>query len=382
MINQRVLSYSANYLELDKYLITCRVKNILLVCGQSIKELEINEFFSKMQLRLGINVTQFSDFTPNPNYSSVVKGINELHTNNCDCIIAVGGGSAIDVAKSIKAFCNMDVSKNYLHQNIINNDIKLIAIPTTAGTGSEATHFAVIYYNGEKQSIAHESCLPEAVVLDPRLLNTLPLYQRKVTMLDALCHSIESFWAIKSTEESKVYSKQAIELILYYMESYLANDFGGNEKMLLASHIAGKAINITTTTAGHAMAYKLSSMYGIPHGHAVALALNEVWPYMLEHMELCVDVRGIAYLEQTLCELSRMLGGSDINDGPIIFKGILAALEIKLLEAKSKNDIGILTKAVNPHRLKNNPIAFSDLDLQNLYESMLQQHNEGKKNEY
>lgn len=381
MINQRVLSYSENYLELDKYLKFYEVKNILLVCGRSIEQLQINDFFSKMPLRLGINVVKFSDFTPNPDYNSVIKGIDILRKNSCDCIIAVGGGSAIDVAKSIKAFCNMQDPENYLHQNIVSNDIMLIAIPTTAGTGSEATHFAVIYYNGEKQSVAHESCLPEAIVLDPRLLNTLPLYQKKVTMLDALCHSIESFWAIKSTRESKVYSKQAIELILHHMDSYLANDILGNEKLLLAAHIAGKAINITTTTAGHAMAYKLSSVYGIPHGHAVALALNEVWPYMLEHMELCADVRGVSYLEQTLDELARILGGNGINDGPIIFKEILSVLEINLLEAQSKNDINILANAVNPQRLKNNPIALSDMDLQNLYESMLQQHNERRNNE-
>ena len=96
MINQRVLSYSENYLELDKYLKFYEVKNILLVCGRSIEQLQINDFFSKMPLRLGINVVKFSDFTPNPDYNSVIKGIDILRKNSCDCIIAVGGGS-VDV---------------------------------------------------------------------------------------------------------------------------------------------------------------------------------------------------------------------------------------------------------------------------------------------
>ena len=121
MINQRVLSYSENYLELDKYLKFYEVKNILLVCGRSIEQLQINDFFSKMPLRLGINVVKFSDFTPNPDYNSVIKGIDILRKNSCDCIIAVGGGSAIDVAKSIKAFCNMQDPENYLHQNTLHS---------------------------------------------------------------------------------------------------------------------------------------------------------------------------------------------------------------------------------------------------------------------
>lgn len=88
----------------------------------------------------------------------------------------------------------------YMNQTVNINDIPLFVIPTTAGTGSESTEFAVIYYEGEKISVAHNSILPSLVVLDASLVLSLPYYQRCVTVLDALCHAIESFWSVNSNE--------------------------------------------------------------------------------------------------------------------------------------------------------------------------------------
>ena len=100
-----------------------------------------------------------------------------------------------------------------------------------------------------------------------------PLYQKKATLLDALCHALESFWSINSTFESKKYSERAIELILENRNQYLKENEDANYKMLEASYMAGKAINIAKTTAGHAMSYQLSMMYGIAHGHAAGLCV-------------------------------------------------------------------------------------------------------------
>ena len=118
--------------------------------------------------------------------------------------------------------------------------------------------------------------------MDASALKTLPIYQKKSTMMDALCHSIESYWSVNSTEESNKYSKQAIQTILENKDAYLANKDLGNANMLKAAYLAGKAINITQTTAGHAMSYKLTSLYGIAHGHAVAICISKLWEYMLE----------------------------------------------------------------------------------------------------
>lgn len=136
---------------------------------------------------------------------------------------------------------------------IIPNAIPFIAMPTTAGTGSEAIRYAVIYYEDAKQSITSESFIPETVLMDSNALKTRALYQKKATIMDALCHAIESFWSVNSIEESKGCSRTAIEGVLEHMDGYLANTEEGNAGMLRAAHAAGKAINITQTTVGHAM---------------------------------------------------------------------------------------------------------------------------------
>ena len=126
-------------------------KRVMLVCGNSINKLKINDYLQGIKQSLGVEVVRFSDFTPNPDYSSVVKGVELFRKNNCDAIIAVGGGSAIDVAKCIKLFSTMDGNGNngeFLSRNITKNHIPFCVMPTTSGTGSEATHFAVIYYEG------------------------------------------------------------------------------------------------------------------------------------------------------------------------------------------------------------------------------------------
>jgi len=144
----------------------------------------------------------FHDCEPNPKYDSVLKGLKLFEDNHCDMLISVGGGSPMDVAKSIKAFVGMDQQTPCVNQAIVPNAIPHLAIPTTAGTGSEATHFAVIYYEGKKYSVSDMSLTPDYVVLDAELLSGLPLYQRKATMLDALCHAIESYWSVKATKTS------------------------------------------------------------------------------------------------------------------------------------------------------------------------------------
>ena len=215
---QVILSKENNYQELKDYIVSKNINNILLVCGKSISKLKINDFFNDL-IKDNINVYRFDDIQPNPLYESIEKGIEVYKKNNCDAIITVGGGSIMDIAKCIKLFMYMDNSISYLEQEIIENDIPFIAVPTTAGTGSEATKYAIIYYNKEKVTVTHESSIPEAVLFDSSVLDTLPLYQKKATMLDALCHAIESMWAVKANEESQKYAYEAIRLVIDNLEA-------------------------------------------------------------------------------------------------------------------------------------------------------------------
>lgn len=370
-MKQKVLFASRNYVELDAYFKENGIRTILLVCGKSISSLRINQYFETLEVREGIKVVRFMDFQPNPLYESVVKGVDIFLENNCDSIVAVGGGSAIDVAKCIKLYLNMDSRINYLEQIIVPNEVRLLAVPTTAGSGSEATRFAVIYYNGEKQSVAHESCIPETVLMDADVLKSLPEYQKKATMMDAFCHAVESFWSVNSTEESKDYSREAIQLILENKDSYLKNEEIGNVNMLRAANIAGRAINITQTTAGHAMCYKLTGLYGISHGHAAALCVVELWKYMLDHLEQCIDSRGKEYLENIFGKIAEAMGCETIESAIVFLNEFINGLDLRVPKINNIKDLEILKLSVDPVRLKNNPVRLETEDIAVIYQKIL-----------
>ncbi|NLL91132.1 MAG: phosphonoacetaldehyde reductase [Ruminococcaceae bacterium] len=307
-------------------------KNPLLVCDDA---------FDSFGIKFPCKVIRFSDFTSNPIYEDIQSGVKVLRNNKCDFIVAVGGGSSIDTAKAIK-----------YHYGI---NLPIIAVPTTSGTGSEATKFAVIYKDGEKMSITDEALLPEYVVLQADLLKTLPLYQKKCTMLDALCQAIESWWSKRATQISIQYSREAISLIINNMESYLLNDDDGNAKMLLASNLAGKSINITTTTAPHAMSYKLTSLYGLPHGHSVAICLPKVWEQMGNFDDIAIA-----------------LGKKNHLEAVMFFEEILHKLKILPPQNAKMEDLEILTNSVNIERLNNNPVQFDKDIIKKLYKEILE----------
>ena len=372
MVDQKFINIEGqDYSPLDKYLESKDLKSIFLVCDSSIGFLEINSYFNELENRTAIRVVRFSDFKPNPNYESIVKGVERFINEKCDSIIAVGGGSAIDVAKCIKLYSNMDHTLNYLNQEIVPNDIPFVAMPTTAGTGSESTRYAVIYYLGEKQSITHESCIPEDIIIDPSVLKTLPIYQKKSTMMDAFCHAIESYWSVNSTPVSKGYAKKAIHGIIENLEGYLANKEENNYKMMIAANYAGRAINITQTTAGHAMCYKITSIYGYAHGHAAALCNRVLIPWIHDNLDKCIDPRGKSYLSETLDELSRICGFEDFNNFSGYFRDLFDDLKLDI-PAGNEEDIKLLSKSVNPVRLKNFPVLLDEDEIEKLYRRIIQ----------
>ena len=343
---------------------------MMLVCDPSIRfQTALCGHLAEME-RAGTEIVRFDDFQPNPLYESVVKGVRLFRERGCGGIMAVGGGSAMDVAKCIKLFSNMDPAVHYLEQTIVPNGIPFLAMPTTAGTGSEATRFAVIYYQGAKQSVAHESCIPGTVLLDPASLKTLPPYQKKATMMDALCHAIESFWSVNSTEESREYSREAIRSVMEHRAGYLANTEEGNAGMLRAANTAGKAINITQTTAGHAMCYKITSLFGAAHGHAAILCVRVLYPWMTAHAEWCTDPRGEAHLRGVLDEIGACLGGTGAEDGARELNRIFEELALPLPEA-AEEQIAEMIDSVNPVRLKNNPIQLDREMIGELYHLIL-----------
>lgn len=379
---QKILSSKNNYIELNNFFKEHSYKNILLVCSNHFYNSNLHKYIEKYTKELNINVFYFDKFEPNPSYESVCLGIEMFNKNNCNFIIAVGGGSAMDVAKCIKLYANMNHNKNYLKQEVIPNDIEMLAVPTTAGTGSEATKFAVIYYKGEKQSITSESFIPQIVLFDSSFLKTLPLYQKKATVLDAFSHSIESIWSVNSTSESIKYATKAIKIIISNFDEYLLNNNTTFEEMLKASNYAGKAINITKTTAGHAMCYKLTSLYKISHGHAAMMVNSELLPYMIENQEKCIDKRGINHFKNILEIISTALGCSNIGDLKLYFANLLKKLDLYDVEI-NYDDINLLVESVNIERLANNPIKLDNTDINkiytNLFDKIMEEKNESKR---
>lgn len=345
-----------------------QIKNqkLLLVRDSAYNYLEIKSLFD------AIPHIEFSEFTPNPLYEQVCEGVKLFNDNQCEMIVAVGGGSTIDVAKCIKLYCRMDANINFLEQEKVDTGIPLIAIPTTAGTGSESTRHAVIYYEGKKQSISHPSIVPDIAVLEPSSLKTLPVYQKKCTMLDAFCQACESWWNINRTEESIAYSKKAISLIVASADEYIIeNETEAAGKIMIAANLAGKAINITATTAAHAMSYKLTSMYGLPHGHAVAVCFAEVWREMWE--ELTSGKIEDEKLKDIFKDIAKQMGCDNVDDAIARFTQMLKKYEVvNPVSENYEEDITILSESVNLVRLKNNPIQFEKDTIRKMYRNIVQ----------
>ena len=350
----------------------CRFRRLMVVCGSSCSRLDAARALRETD---SIPQSWFQDFSPNPDYSSVVSGLEYFRRETCDAILAVGGGSALDVAKCIKLFYGLDTRENLLQQTPIPNTIPLIAVPTTAGTGSEATRYAVIYYLGEKQSVTSSSIIPDYVFMDPSVLDTLSPYQKKVTVMDALCHGIESLWSLNSTEESRDLSLKSVRLILSNLDGYLAGDRSAAAQMLDAAHIAGKAINVAQTTAGHAMCYKLTSLFHIPHGHAAALCVSVLWPYMISHISQTADLRGPGHLSDVFSDLSGCFRTPDSEGAARSFGQLIGRLELEPNIHPSPKELDILVHSVNPVRLKNNPLPLSEETLYSLYRQIFRLSN-------
>ena len=352
-------------------------EKLFLVVDSSYPFLNIKDAIEALPVKERV---MFSDFTPNPLYEQVCNGIELLKNSNCDTILAVGGGSAIDVAKCIKLAVlakegNAAIIPPLVSQRlpIDGGKIPFIAIPTTAGTGSESTHNAVMYYEGAKQTVTNDGVLPDYAVLESSVLKTLPLYQKKCTMMDALCQGIESWWSVNSTEESYVYSRKTIELIMANWSKYIfENDDEAAKQIMLAANYGGRAINITQTTAAHAFSYKITSLYNLPHGHAVAVFLPEIWKYMIGHMDKCIDDRGQEYLAGIFDQIAKAMGCETSSNAIAQFLQMMTEMNLGNPVAGNREDeLDMLATSVNPIRLKNNPVVLSKDIILSLYGMIL-----------
>ena len=299
----------------------------------------------------GFEVVRFSVSRGVVTLPEVERGVALFRDKMPDIVIAVGGGSVIDTAKNINALAvNSGDAQAFVtgKQKIEHKGKPLVAIPTTAGSGSEATHFAVLYIGNIKYSLEHPFILPDYAIVDPSLTYSLSPKQTAVSGMDALCQAVESYWSLKATAESRSYAREAASLALKNLcNATLAPDPAPREAMSRAAHLAGKAINISKTTASHAMSYPLTARFGVPHGHAVALTLPELIKF--NQSAETAELLGVKTPEEAADVLTNLM------------KKIGLATSLSELGITEK-DIQTLVTEMSVERANNNPRPFTAKD--------------------
>lgn len=339
-------------------------KKIFLVTGRQ------SYFASGAKSHLDIllkdyEVHRFCEFNVNPRIEDIDRGMGVLNVSQCDTVIAVGGGSTIDVAKSVNflAVHPLTLGGYKLSSEASASMLRpLIAIPTTSGSGSEATHFAAVYVDKQKYSVDNEHILPAVSIVDANLMMSLPKYVTAVSGLDALSQAIESYWSVHSTRHSKQFASDAIKLIVSNLPIAVKNPTAASRlKMAEAAHLAGKAINITKTTAAHSISYPLTSYFGIPHGQAVGVTLSSLIAFNADIThEDALDERGAEYVMKTINEICELLGTSSVSNASEKIDAIIHQIglqtRLRPLGLRKKEDIEIIVaNGFNAERMANNP---------------------------
>lgn len=257
-----------------------KLNNIFIVTGPNIyKKGLLNELGNNLKQN-NINYYIFNKTESNPTINNVLEAKKEYIENKCSAIIAFGGGSPMDLAKILGAsiVTNKPINKMKGLLKIRKKLPLLIAIPTTAGSGSETTLAAVITDNNHIKYPINDFCLiPKYVLLDYKLTLSLPKNITCTTGMDALTHAIEAYIGRSLTNETKMYSLKAIELILNNLyKAYQYNDEEAKNNMLIASFYAGCAFTKSYVGYVHALAHAIGGKYNLPHGLLNAIILPKV----------------------------------------------------------------------------------------------------------
>lgn len=324
--------------------------------------------FARVQAVLP-GVPVFSDVTPDPTVASVDALAARLRAERHDVVVAVGGGSAMDCAKAAACLAAGNLpSIRAVHSEGVplgSARLPLIAVPTTAGTGSEVTPFAVLS-DTEKQvkgPIAGDALYPVHAVVDPELTHSLPLKVTIVTGLDALCHAIEGYWSRNHQPICDVMAVEAARLICANLKRVVqqAGDADARSAMSYAATLAGAAFQLPKNAMVHACSFPLSARYHMAHGTACAFTLEEAIrfnaPVMGERMTAFLRGAGLSSAEELIAlvrELKR-LGGLPCT----LREAGIATTEIPNLAKESFHPL-----------MKNNPRTMTEADLVAMYERL------------
>lgn len=298
-------------------------------------------------------VAVFDEVQPNPTFTSVKEAVNNLKQFKYDNIIALGGGSTIDTAKAVAAI-GATGNENWLEDHLKSAALfpepfkpkPIVAIPTTAGTGSDVTMWATIWDMKEKKkySLSHPLLYPAKSLLDPELSLTLPEKETIYSGLDALSHAMESIWNKNHNPISDTFALTAISLIHKYLAE-LKSDLTNLDlraQILRASLFAGLAFSNTKTALAHSISYPLTSYFGLPHGLACALPL----PYILKFY----NAQMLQSKNKTRAKLTDNITEKQLTSFFSVLGVPLALKDCKI----SKSELGnIISDCLTPERANN-----------------------------
>lgn len=316
----------------------------------------------------GLLKVVYSQISPNPDIKECEECIALIKQNTCDFVVAVGGGSVLDCAKAAAAMCTAEraVSDYMTDTSLLpQTHLPLIAVPTTAGTGSEITSVSVLsdHEKGVKKPLSCAAFYPTVALIDPELTYSVPPHITACTGMDVFCHALEAYWSKHHQPICDALAIKALQTVLAFLK--VAYDEPENavarEKMAEASVMAGLAFTMPKTTSAHACSYPLTNLLGIPHGEACALTID----YFLEINAASDDGR--------LLYLAKALGFEDIS----AFNKAICELKMYIGIRKDLKDFHLsdetcaeLVEASKHPNLLNNPVEITEEHLKKLYQKL------------
>lgn len=275
--------------------------NVFLVVDPGVAKAGLLAVITRPLKKAKIPFTIYDKIDPEPGLKLADKGKKLAKKAGCDCVVGVGGGSAMDVAKAIAILLtNGGKAVDYLGLGLIKKPgVPKIMVPTSSGTGAEVT-FTAVFINektGSKGGMNGDPLYPDAAILDPALTISLPPHVTAFTGIDALTHALEAYTSTQAHTISEMYSLEAIGLIADNLPAAYANgdNIQARSAMLMGSLLGGKALATAGVGLVHAMAYPMGGMFGIPHGLANAVLL----PYVVEY-NLIGNLEKFTVLAETL----------------------------------------------------------------------------------
>ena len=360
----------ANINDLEKYLKSENLEKILVICGKHSYKVSGAE---KILNNLLINKQKefFFKVSPYPDINELKLIINKIKAFSPDLLISIGGGSVLDYAK----IANVLTESDNLQAEISNSSYKikkkftkLIAIPTTAGSGAEVTSNAVIYIDKIKYSVEGEELKPDLYFLIPELVIGASNKIKSSAGFDAIAQAMESLISKKSNEKSVDYATKSLQISLnYYLDFVNKPNNENTSAMCLAANLSGKAISISKTTAPHAVSYPFTAMYNVSHGHAVSLTLNDFLKFNYTNLSSANCKFDLKKRFKILFDITKK---DNINsfDQYLMYIKNKARLENNFsnLRINIQKDYHKIISGVNILRLSNNPVELKEVDIKNI----------------